>query len=142
MRSLPLIAAAVVCAGMVPSVVMLGLARELHIAKVDDRPYLVSSAIDTDRQALAALRAKGFRYALVVDGAHVVATMSGGLPGDAVIVLQRPDDAGADMRVAWTTPSQPLVLSPGHPGRWHVRLDGTVDGVPARLVETAVDIGN
>lgn len=140
-KRLPVIAAAVVLAGMIPSIIMLVVAKDLHIAKVDDRPYVVSSAIDADRQALAKLRTRGFRFDVEVSGDTVVATMSGGLPEHPRIVIQRPDDAQADRVFTWEKSSDPLPMVLGRSGRWHVRLEGTVDGVTARLIETSIDIG-
>ena len=137
---MPLIAGAVVLAGMVPSIIMLVVAKNLRIAKVDDRPYVVSSGIDADRQALAALRAGGFRFDTQVHGAALVATMTGALPEHPRLVLQRPDDAHADQVHLWTDRSQSLTITPGRAGRWNVRLEGIVGGVSARLIETTIDL--
>jgi hypothetical protein len=140
-RTLPLLAAGVVLAGIIPSVVMLVLARGLHIAKVDDRPYVVSSTIDTDRRAVASLRARGFSYATAVSGDEIIITLQGPVPEPITVVLQRPDDVSADQRHAWVTTAEPLRLRPGRTGPWHVRLEGFVDGVGVRLGETAIDLG-
>jgi len=138
--TLPLIIGAVVLAGMIPSIIMLVVAKDLRISKVDARPYVVSSAIDADRQALATLRAGGFRYDLQTTGSSVVARMSGKPPEHARLVMQRPDDAQADRVFPWDTTSDPLIINPDRLGRWQIRLEGTVDGVAARLIETTVDI--
>ncbi len=139
-KKLPVIAGAVVIAGMIPSVVMLLVARDLHIAKVDDRPYVVSSTIDADRRTLTALHERGFGYALTVNGGDIIATMHGPAPEQVCLVLQRPDDIAADKRYVWAKTAEPLCVHPERPGRWHVRLEGTVDGIISRLGETAVDI--
>lgn len=141
-KILPFVATAVVLAGMIPSIVMLVIAKDLHIAKVDDRPYVVSSAIDADRQALAKLRARNFRFDMQVVENAIVARMSGGLPEHPRLILQRPDDAQADRVFPWEKSSEPLTIVPSRTGRWHVRLEGTVDGVPARLIETTLDLGS
>jgi FixH len=140
-RTLPLLAGAVVLAGIIPSVVMLVLARGLHIAKVDDRPYVVSSTIDADRRAVAGLRARGFSYATAVSGDEIILTLRGPAPEQVAVVLQRPDDVKADQRYPWVKTAEPLHLRPGRLGPWHVRLEGRVDGVAVRLGETAVDLG-
>lgn len=139
-KALPLIIGAVVLAGMIPSIIMLVVAKDLRIAKVDARPYVVSSAIDADRHALATLRAGGFRYDLHTTGSAVVAEMSGALPEHVRLVIQRPDDAGADQVFPWDKTSNPLEIALSRPGRWQIRLEGTVNGVAARLIETTVDI--
>lgn len=139
---LPLIAGAVVAAGIIPSLIMLFLARGLHIAKVDDRPYVVSSTIDADRRILAALHERGFGYEVTVNGGDIIVTLHGPVPEQVCLVLQRPDDAAADKRYAWEKTNEPFHVRPGRTGPWHVRLEGTVEGVTARLGETTVDIGN
>lgn len=141
MRVLPLIVTGIIVAGMVPSIVMLVLARQVRIAKTDPRPYQASAAVDADHHALEQLRAGGFRYAVSVDGPRLVATITGQAPADARLVLMRPDDPAADSAVAWPDPATPLAVAPGRPGRWRVRLEGSVAGVHARLVESAVDVG-
>ena len=141
MRILPVIVAGIVIAGMVPSCIMLVLAKRAHIAKADPRPYLASAQVDADHQALARLRTGGFTYALAVDGSRLVATISGVAPADARLVLLRPDDPTADREVAWPDPAIPLAVAPGRAGRWRVRLEGSVDGVQARLIESTVDLG-
>lgn len=141
MRPLPLIIAGIVVAGMVPSIVMLFLAKGVHIAKADPRPYQASAEVDADHRAQARLRAAGFRYTLRAEGSRVVASISGMAPTDARILLLRPDDPTADSAIAWTDPTTPLAVVPGRPGRWRVRLEGTVDGVRARLAESSVDVG-
>ena len=137
---MPLIAGAVVLAGMIPSIIMLVVAKDLRIAKVDDRPYVVSSGIDADRRALATLRAGNFRFDTEVHGTAVIARMSGTLPEHPRVVLQRPDDALADHVIVWTDPTHSLMILPGRLGRWNIRLEGIVEGVNARLIETTIDL--
>lgn len=141
MRPLPLIVAGIVVAGMVPSIVMLLLAKDVRISRADPRPYQASAEIDGDHRAQARLRAAGFRYTISVEGPRVVATIAGTAPTDARLVLLRPDDPAADSTVAWPDTTTPLAVAPGRPGRWRVRLEGTVDGARARLAESAVDVG-
>lgn len=141
MRPLPLVIGAVVVAGIVPSVVLLLLARQAHVAKTDPQPYVASAAVDADHQALARLRAGGFTCTFAVDGSRLVAAISGMAPSDARLVLMRPDDPTADTVIAWSDPRQPLSVTPGKVGRWRVRLEGVVDGVHARLIESAIDVG-
>jgi hypothetical protein len=142
MRPLPLLITAIVAAGIVPSIVMLALARDLRIAKADQRPFLVAAAVEGDHRARATLREAGFRFELAVTGGQVRATMTGPLPQQPRLILQRPADAALDRVVLWGDPTTPLTFAPGRPGRWLVRLEGMVDGIPARLAESAIEIGN
>jgi hypothetical protein len=142
MRPLPLLMTVIVAAGIIPSIVMLALARDLRIAKTDQRPFLVAAAVDGDHTAQAILRAGGFRFETHVTGTEVQASIHGLLPQEPRLVLQRPDDAKADQVIVWDNPTQALSFAPGRPGRWLLRLEGNVNGTPARLVESIIEIGN
>jgi hypothetical protein len=73
-------------------------------------------------------------------GQQVVATISGAdLVQDVRLELYRPADAGADQRLIWSDPHQPLTATLSRPGRWRVRLSGAVDGIHARLADIPVD---
>ena len=135
-----IIPAILVAGGILPSLAMISAARELRVAKSDLQPYANSARIDSDAAIKARLAATGFTFAVSLTGQRVVATVGGpDSVQDLRLDLYRPADASADLSLAWTDPHQPLAAELSRPGRWRVRLSGTVDGVRARLADVPVD---
>jgi FixH len=135
-----IIPALVVAVGILPSFALIAAARELRVAKSDLQPYASSAQVDSDAAIKAHLAESGFHFAVTLAGQRVVAAISGPTTiNDLRLDLYRPADAGADQSLAWSDPHQPLTADLSQPGRWRVRLSGTVAGVHARLADIPVD---
>jgi hypothetical protein len=137
-----MIPACAVIIGLAPSITMLVLARQVHIAKAEILPYAASARIDADKNARGKLDAQGFQFLTDISGRKLTLSMHGSLlPDAAYIELYRPDDASADQHLPWTDTAQPLVIDLDRPGAWRVRLIGRVGGTVARLAETPFEAG-
>jgi hypothetical protein len=115
----------VIGAAAIPNLVLILMARQAHISKVEDHPWLAAGRIDHDKELAVRFGAAG--HTLVVEGGdrRIVCRITG--PGPAPesafsLHCYRASDASLDRRLPWTDPSRPLEVELPVGGRWDVRL--------------------
>lgn len=125
---------------LIPNVTLIILAKQAHLARSDDRPYLASQRLDHDKAQRQALAAAGGVFAWTLDGANVRLSYQGPVVERVTVELQRPNDAAGDRLVPWNDLISPLVLTPGRTGAWKVRIRGDRGQGEAILLDAPVEM--
>lgn len=125
---------------LIPNVILIVLAKQAHLARSDDRPYLASQRVDHDKTQRQALAAAGGAFTWVLDGANVHLSYQGPVVERVTVELQRPDDAAGDRLVPWNDLGSPLILAPGRSGAWKVRVRGDRGQGESLLLDAPVEM--
>ena len=126
-----------ICA--IPNITLIILAKQAHLARTDDRPFVASQRFDHDKEEQAVLARAGGQFTGTTTAEGFTLTYSGPTLSAVSVELQRPDNAQADRLIPWPDPTTPLKVTPERTGAWRIRVHADQGHGDALLFSTALE---
>lgn len=129
--------AGVILLAAIPNLALVLVARQVHISKVEEQPWLAAERLNerTETQRRFAAQAS---LAVLSEGRQVVLRIDGVPPSDLLplhVLCYRPSAASEDRRLTWQDPGSPLTWDAPLPGRWVIVVESDGLAVAERSIE-------